>query len=157
MHKRARNPHITDFFHSIDARRQHSTPVFRGQRSNTRKEEPRIPHPEKRESRISGRLPRWCPLDWFDPEYFNYMDIGFRALYVDAPIALPLTEHCSSLEPPPDWKTMPEAEFMEKYGKHVQAKYNLPTEEELSVLNDDEDQSTPQMPQPFSPEPMIDD
>jgi len=85
------------------------------------------------------------------------MDIGFRALYVDAPIALPLTEHCSSLEPPPDWKTMPEAEFMEKYGKHGQAKYNLPTEEELSVLNDDEDQSTPQMPQPFSPEPMIDD
>jgi len=90
------------------------------------------------------------------------MDIRFQALYVNAPITLLLTEHCSSLEPPPDWKTMPEVEFMEKYGKQVQAKYNLPTKEELNILNGDEDeesqeQSIPQMPEPFSPEPMIDD
>jgi hypothetical protein len=138
MHKRARNPHVTDFLRSIDARRQLSTPLFRGQRKNSRKEEPRIPHPDKRESRISERLPSWCPLDWFDPVFFNSMDIDFRARYIDAPIALPLPEHCQSLQPPPEWKAMPEAEFMEKYGNLVRAKYSLPTEEELAMLNNEE-------------------
>ena len=80
-----------------------------------------------------------CPLDWFDPEYFHSMDIEFWALYIDAPIALPLVEHCGLLTEmgasPPDWKNMPEAEFMEKYGNAVQAQYNLPTEEELTALN----------------------
>ena len=119
MYKRARNPHITDFLCSIDTHRQHGTPVFRGQCRHTRREEPRIPHPDKRESRISKHLPLCCPLDWFNPEYFNNMDIRFWMLYVNAPIALPLPEHCSSLDPPPDWKNMPEDEFMEKYGKEV--------------------------------------
>ena len=94
MHKRARNPHITDFLHTIDARRKHNVPRFRNQRSNVRREEPRIPHPQSKESWISERLPQNCPLDWFDPAFFNDMDITFRALFVDAPIALPLTEAC---------------------------------------------------------------
>ena len=69
------------------------------------------------------------------------MDIEFRALYVDAPIALPLAECCSSLDPPPDWKNMPVTEFMEKYGNVVREKYDLPTEAELKVLYDElEDQ-----------------
>ena len=139
MFKRARNPHVTDFLHTIDASRQRNRPLFRGQRRNARQEEPRIPHPQQRESRISERLPRKCPLDWFDPQYFNNMDIEFRALYVDAPIALPSPEYCSALTPPPDWKGMPEAEFMEKYGNVVQAQYNLPTEEELRALYNEED------------------
>ena len=61
----------------------------------------------------------------------------FRALYVDAPIALPLAELCTS-SGVPDWKTMPEAEFMERYGNAVRAKYNLPTKEELNLLHDNE-------------------
>jgi hypothetical protein len=139
MFKRARNPHVTDFLHYIDHARQTNRPLFRRQRSHTRKEEPRIPHPEQQESRISARLPQSCPLDWFDPEYFNNMDVEFRALYINAPIALPLAEHCGPLTDmianPPDWKNMSEAEFMETYGNAVQANYNLPTQEELDVLN----------------------
>jgi len=76
------------------------------------------------------------------------MDVEFRALYIDAPIALPLAEHCGSLTDmianPPDWKNMPEAEFMETYGNAVQAKYNLPTEEELDVLNGVEENLYPE-------------
>jgi hypothetical protein len=138
MYKRARNPHITNFLHTIDLQRQRNKPLFRGQRSNARKELPRIPHPLQRESRISERVPRSCPLDWFDPQYFNDMDIEFRAIYVDAPIALPLAEECGPLVPPPDWKNMPVTEFMEKYGNHVRAKYDLPTEAELKVLHNEE-------------------
>ncbi|KAF5371871.1 hypothetical protein D9615_009520 [Tricholomella constricta] len=92
MNKPARNIHITHFLHTIDSRRQTGTPLFRGQKRNTRREEPRIPHPEGRTSRISERLPQNCPLDWFSPAYFNSMDITFRALYIKAPIALPLKD-----------------------------------------------------------------
>ena len=138
MSKCARNPLVTDFFRSIDLSRQQHKPLFRGQRRNTRKEEPRVPHPQQQESRISARLPRSCALDWFDPEYFNDMDIEFRALYVDAPIALPLREYCGI--PAPDWKNMPDDNFMEKYGNEVRAQYNLPTEEELKILRDEEDE-----------------
>jgi hypothetical protein len=35
---------------------------------------------------------------------------------------------------------MPVTEFMEKYGNDVRAKYDLPTEAELKVLYDEEDQ-----------------
>jgi len=170
MYKRTHNPHVMDFLRSIDARRQHCTPVFRGQSKNTCKEEPRIPHPDKRESRISERLPSWCPLDWFDPVYFNNMNISFRVLYVDAPIALPLPQHCNHLDPPPDWKSMPEAKFMEKYGEQVWVIYNLPSQEELRALNDDgrdneevgdgpDHRGMPQQPspQPSSSQLMIED
>ena len=126
MFRCARNPLVTNFLHTIDSIRQCSKPVFRGQCSNTCREEPHIPHPQRKESWISERLPLSCPLDWFEPGYFNNMDIQFQALYVDAPIALPLAELCTS-SGVPDWKTMPEAEFMERYGNAVRAKYNLPT------------------------------
>jgi hypothetical protein len=152
MHKRARNPHVTDFLRAIDKRRQQGTPLFRGQRRNTRREEPRTPHPHKQESRISERLPRNCPLDWFDPIFFNNMDVSFRALYLEAPIALPLPQNCAHLDPPPDWKTMSEASFMEKYGAAVLAKYNLPTEEELTALYDGQEDTDNQVtPRPSPP------
>ena len=150
MYKRARNQHITDFLHAIDKRRQQTTPLFRGQRRNTRREEPRTPHPHKQESRISERLPRNCPLDWFDPTFFNNMDVSFRALYLEAPIALPLPQDCAQLHPP-DWKTMSEASFMEKYGHAVLAKYNLPTEEELTVLYDGQEDNDNQVTPRASP------
>jgi hypothetical protein len=139
MFKRARNPHVTDFLRYIDHARLNNRPLFRRQRSHTRKEEPRFPHPDQQESRISERLPQSCPLDWFDPDYFNNMDVEFRALYIDAPIALPLPADCGPLTDmvarPPDWKNMPEPMFMDTYGNAVRAQYNLPTEEELNILN----------------------
>ncbi len=139
MFKRARNPHVTHFLRFIDQARLNNRPLFRRQRSHTRKEEPRFPHPNQRQSRISERLPQSCPLDWFDPDYFNNMDVEFCARYIDAPIALPLPQDCGSLTDmtahPPDWKNMPEPMFMDTYGNAVRAQYKLPTEEELNALN----------------------
>jgi hypothetical protein len=66
------------------------------------------------------------------------MDITFRALFVDAPIALPLPESCGD-QALPDWKAMSKDKFMEKYGNKVRAQYNIPTEEELAMLNEGEE------------------
>jgi hypothetical protein len=67
------------------------------------------------------------------------MDVEFRALYIDSPIALPLAEDCGPLTDmsatPPDWKNMAEPMFMDKYGDAVRAQYILPTEEELNIVN----------------------
>ena len=80
------------------------------------------------------------------------MDVSFRALYLEVPIALPLAQDCNYLDPPPDWKTMSEASFMEKYGDVVLAKYNLPTEEELTVLYDGQEDTDNQVtPWPWPP------
>ncbi|KAG6884577.1 hypothetical protein C0992_006071, partial [Termitomyces sp. T32_za158] len=141
MRKTARNPHITDFYRMIDNARVKSKAVFRGQRKNTFKEAPRIHDPANRESRISDRLPRGCPLDWFDPSYFNSMDIRFRALYINAPIALPRKEDCVTNDLTPDWKTMAKEDFMKNYGDRVRALYNLPTQEELDALVETDDES----------------
>jgi hypothetical protein len=74
------------------------------------------------------------------------MDIEFRALYVDAPIALPSAAECCTLVPPPDWKNMSEDDFMEKYGNAVRAKYKLPTEEELRILRNEEEPTSDEEP-----------
>ena len=87
MRKQARNSHITDFLRHIDSSRKAGNPLFRGSR---KREEPRIPHPENLESQISARVPVDCPLDWFDPAFFNAMSLRNRARYATAPIAFPL-------------------------------------------------------------------
>jgi hypothetical protein len=137
MRKRARNPHITDFLHHIDNSRKAGNPLFRGSR---RREEPRIPHPENLESRISARVPVDCPLDWFDPAFFNTMSLRNRARYATAPIALPLKSDCLPTDSDPDWKDMPQHAFMNKYGNCVRALYKLPTATELVALEDGEEE-----------------
>lgn len=137
MKKCARNPHVTNFLRLLDSQRQQGTPLFR--RSKRRHELPRVPAPDNRESLISERLPRTCPLDWFDPDYFNSMNIEFRALYRDSPIALPLPHDCVQDDFNPDWKRMSERAFMAKYGSRVRAQYNLPTDEELNQGDADAD------------------
>ncbi|KAF8233728.1 hypothetical protein L208DRAFT_1153360, partial [Tricholoma matsutake] len=117
------NPHITDFLHHIDNSCKAGNPLFRGSR---RHEEPHIPHPENLKSRISACVPVDCPLDWFDPAFFNAMSLRNRAHYATAPIALPLKSDCLSTDSDPDWKDMPRHAFMKKYGNHVWALYKLP-------------------------------
>jgi hypothetical protein len=136
MRKQARNSHITDFLRHIDSSRKAGNPLFRGSR---KREEPRIPHPEKLESRISARVPVDCPLDWFDPAFFNAMSLRNRARYATAPIALPLKSDCLSTDSDPDWKDMPQRAFMKKYGNRVRALYKLPTATELAALEDGDD------------------
>jgi hypothetical protein len=131
MTKRARNPLVTDFYRWVDARRV-NMPLFRRQRPGARQEEPRQPHPNGKETEISARIPRNVPLDWFNPEYFNSLPVEIRVLYRKAPIALPLPADIEDDNPAnADWKTMPEADFMTKYGDKVRRLYMLPTKEEL--------------------------
>ncbi|KAG9226078.1 hypothetical protein CCMSSC00406_0004989 [Pleurotus cornucopiae] len=99
------------------------------------KPEPRVPHPQPRESNISRQLPAKCPLDWFHPGYFNRLSVRLRAKYIYAPIALPSAEDI--LEGQFDWKSMPEVEFMAKYGNKVKKLYILPTAKEIEALNDE--------------------
>ncbi|KDR74790.1 hypothetical protein GALMADRAFT_157365 [Galerina marginata CBS 339.88] len=139
MFKKARNPHITNFFRWIDDR-QLQVPLVRGQRAGARQAERRDRHPNNKETEISQRVPTNVPLDWFPHDYFNSLPVDFRARFHKAPIALPLASDIpAGLDPAAaDWKTMPEAEFMEKYGKKVRDMYNLPTREELrNVYGDD--------------------
>ena len=91
------------------------------------------------ESRISARVPVHCPLDWFDPAFFNAMSLSNRACYAMAPIALPLKSDCLSTDSNPDWKDMPQRAFMKKYGNCVRALYKLPTATELAALEDGDD------------------
>jgi hypothetical protein len=80
-----------------------------------------------------------CPLDWFDPAFFNAMSLRNRARYATAPIALPLKSDCLSTDSDPDWKDMPQRAFMKKYGNRVRALYKLPTATELAALEDGDD------------------
>ncbi|KAF8220523.1 hypothetical protein L208DRAFT_1333258 [Tricholoma matsutake] len=137
MRKQAHNPHITDFLHHIDNSRKAGNPLFHGSR---RREEPCIPHPENLESQISAHVPVDCPLDWFDPAFFNAMLLRNCAHYATAPIALPLKSDCLSTDSDPDWKDMPRCAFMKKYGNCVWALYKLPTATELVALEDGEEE-----------------
>ena len=136
MRKQACNSHITDFLRHIDSSRKAGNPLFCGSR---KREEPRIPHPENLESRISAHVPVDCPLDWFDPTFFNAMLLRNCARYATAPIALPLKSDCLSSDSDPDWKDMPQRVFMKKYGNCVRALYKLPMATELAALEDGDD------------------
>ncbi|KDQ34158.1 hypothetical protein PLEOSDRAFT_152217 [Pleurotus ostreatus PC15] len=102
------------------------------------KPEPRKEHDNPiAESPISRRLPLGCPLDWFAPEYFNSLDVMYRAYYIDAPIALPLAGDLSdNIGEWKAWKDLSDADFMARYGNKVKAQYNLPTEAEMAAMED---------------------
>ncbi|KAF8220438.1 hypothetical protein L208DRAFT_1333747, partial [Tricholoma matsutake] len=142
MRKKACNPHVTEFLHHIDNSCKAGSPLFHGSRKH---EEPRILHPENLESQISTRVPVDCPLDWFDPAFFNAMLLRNCALFAMAPVVLPLKSDCHPTDTDPDWKNMPQHAFMKKYGNSVRALYNIPTTAEMEALeledgdNDDED------------------
>ena len=88
-------------------------------------------------------LPKKVPIDWFDPIYWNNLSIRERVQYVKngTYVALPPAELCGSWHECEKWKSMPEKEFMAKYGDEVQARYKLPMPDELERLEqqDDED------------------
>ncbi|KAF4565421.1 hypothetical protein EYR36_001992 [Pleurotus pulmonarius] len=136
--KSARNGNVTNFFRAIDKDRIDGTPPKRN--SKRTKPLPREPHPNGETSDISGRVPDSpdCPLDWFDPTYFNRLSMRYRGKFVDSFIALPLAEDMARLSMK-DWNNLPEDEFMKKYGDKVKAQYRLPTKQELDDLEDSDD------------------
>lgn len=138
--KPARNPLVTKLFRDIDAARcEEELGILRPGR-RYRKPEPRTEYPPttNRQSLLLPRVPEMCPLDWFDPDWFNKRPIRFRGDYIDAEIALPLPHvYSGSIQ---DWKTMSKSAFMKKYGNQVRAQYQLPTEAELNELDNDSDE-----------------
>jgi len=82
-------------------------------------------------------LPKFIPIDWFDPGYWNtvltvcecldYIEHGIR-------IGLPLVGHCQTWEQCSLWKNLPEEEFMERYGNAVLEQYKMPSKEEIEQL-----------------------
>ncbi|KAF8218743.1 hypothetical protein L208DRAFT_1347825, partial [Tricholoma matsutake] len=78
-------------------------------------------------------LPKKVPIDWFDPIYWNNLSLRECAQYVKngTYVALPPAELCASWDECEKWKSMPEKEFMAKYGDEVQAEYKLPMPDEL--------------------------
>ena len=108
--------------------------VFFNFRVERRREDPDLP----KESQLTT-LPRRVPIDWFDPDYWNYtLTVHERTEYLQQGgrirIALPEEEFCDTLENCLAWKNLPENEFMEQYGNAVLAYYNIPTPEEIEQL-----------------------
>ena len=82
-------------------------------------------------------LPKFIPIDWFDPGYWNtVLTVRERLDYIEhgIRIGLPLVEHCQTWEQCSLWKNLPEEEFMETYGNAVLALYKMPTKEEVEHL-----------------------
>ncbi|KAG6834155.1 hypothetical protein H0H93_011515 [Arthromyces matolae] len=139
MRKKARNPTITHFFRQLDQERK-KVPLFRKQRQHY-SEASREPHPENLESRISERIPSDCPLDWFDPNYFNSLPLQIRAQFVNSPIALPCAEDINNEElhkSVGDYRTMDYETFMQNFGNRVLEMYNVPTAEEIAAYEEAE-------------------
>ena len=81
-------------------------------------------------------FPKFIPIDWFDPGYWNAVLTVHECLdYVEhGYIGLHLVEHCQTWERCSLWKNLPEEEFMERYGNSVLEQYKMPTKEEIEQL-----------------------
>ena len=82
-------------------------------------------------------MPKFIPIDQFDPGYWNtILTVHERLDYIEhgIHIGLPLTEHCQTWEQCSLWKILPEEEFMERYGDEVLEQYKMPTKEEIEQL-----------------------
>lgn len=84
-------------------------------------------------------MPTRVPIDYFSPQFFNDLSVRERASYMNNGIALPTQEHCETWEAVRQWKSLPSAAFMAKYGNAKLALYNLPTADEIAMLGDDDD------------------
>ncbi|KAF4575294.1 hypothetical protein AB1N83_012510 [Pleurotus pulmonarius] len=145
--KPARSSLVTEFFRAIDKARMSEDVVVLQRRQTYRRPEPRTEYPPTTApSDLSLRVPENCPLDWFDPTFFNKLPIRFRGKYRKSTIALPLKDDYDGMK---DWERMPDDVFMKTYGDKVRAQYNLPTDEELDELDDldsEEDSDSTEVP-----------
>jgi hypothetical protein len=89
-------------------------------------------------TKISARLPRKVPLDWFNPTIFNKYPAILRARYRDSGVALPAARHWVNGRVPDKFKSMSNTEF-KPYSDEVRGYYKLPTDEELAQMDLDGD------------------
>ncbi|KAJ6452863.1 hypothetical protein C8R47DRAFT_1168708 [Mycena vitilis] len=129
-----RSASATAFVRALDPRRL----KFKGSkgRRGTRTERRRKVRPADADvqSDLSLQIPEKTTVDWFDPAYFNDLPTSVRSKYAKNGVALPLMAFHAN----PDWRTMGNAEFMEKYGNDVLALYKIPTEEEEEEMEMEE-------------------
>ncbi|KAE9393032.1 hypothetical protein BT96DRAFT_944218 [Gymnopus androsaceus JB14] len=102
-------------------------------RRNAYKRISRVSHPARKATELEGLPSPKVALDWHDPDSFNQLPACIRALYVDAPIALPLESVMAESDGWKDLK-MSDKEFMDKYGNAVRALYQFPSEEEIYAM-----------------------
>ncbi|KAF8158933.1 hypothetical protein K438DRAFT_1776840 [Mycena galopus ATCC 62051] len=101
---------------------------------------PRTRRRELPPSDLSHALPTRVPIDYFSPDFFNALSVRDRASYMHNGIALPTKEHCRTWKDILAWKGLSTADFMTRYGTAKRTLYNLPTDEEIALLSDDEDE-----------------
>ncbi|KAJ7091611.1 hypothetical protein C8R44DRAFT_750514 [Mycena epipterygia] len=92
-------------------------------------------------SDLSYALPTNVPIDYFFPDFFNELSVRARASYMDNGIALPTEQYCRTWKDIAMWKGLSTADFMAQYGAAKLDLYNLPTDEELAMLNDGDDEN----------------
>lgn len=142
--KVGRSESTKSFFRWIDAQRAliaKAEGTYKGAEERSREDDP-----DGAESRISRRFPKHVPLNYFDPDYFNSLPVNLRSRYRKSGIALPLSRHWDKT----DFQTMPDDEFMEKYGHEVKALYVLPTKEQLKGMKRNVKESSSESSSPSS-------
>ncbi|EDR02689.1 uncharacterized protein LACBIDRAFT_332196 [Laccaria bicolor S238N-H82] len=125
--KDGRSTKVKSFFRMLD-----SQPKRRNCRAEHTREDPLTPL----ESELFA-LPKFTPIDWFDPGYWHTtLTVHERLDYIEhgVHIGLPLAEDCQTWEQCSLWKNLPVEEFMETYGNAVLALYKMPTAEEVEQL-----------------------
>ncbi|KAJ6497972.1 hypothetical protein C8R47DRAFT_314825 [Mycena vitilis] len=132
--KTARSHNATNFIRSIDKYRKEV-----GLADGRWEERERKVVAGTQPSRMSMRLPRNVPIDWFKPEVFNKYPVALRARYRDSGVALPLARHWENGRVPDKFKTMTNTEF-EPFSTEVLALYNLPTDEEIAQMEYDDEE-----------------
>ncbi|KAJ7243884.1 hypothetical protein B0H12DRAFT_1236243 [Mycena haematopus] len=131
--KSQRSASTSDFVQKLDKRRIAFARAQKGKKRTNLQERPRFRVAEPAESDISYHIPKFAPIDYFDPEFFNNLPAETRFKYSNNGIALPLLKFHDAK----DWKTMGKADFMAKYGNEVLKQYNIPTEEEMEGQGND--------------------
>lgn len=89
-------------------------------------------------------IPKRVPIDWFDPDYWNdSMTVREKARIIKngVTVALPDDHHITTWAAFSSWKSLPEAQFMVQFGNAVKAKYKMPTEEEMKLLDLSDEES----------------
>ncbi|KAJ7732742.1 hypothetical protein DFH07DRAFT_968314 [Mycena maculata] len=86
-------------------------------------------------SEIGMILPPDVSIDFFTPEYYNALTMKERARNANTGVVFPLEDFV--FDPVhEDWRTMGKQEFMEMYGNHVLAQYDVLSAGEIDVLSD---------------------
>lgn len=149
--KEGRNPLVTEFIRWVDKARLSGPDLSVWKKVNNKtqsrltgprragqyQERLRI-YPENPSPSIFTTQPSNVPIDYFAADYWNELPVNIRTEF-KLRIAFPNFEPHQNANWPNvrhDSKTMPDAEFMENYGRTVLLSYDLPTDEEVKQMEE---------------------